>query len=78
VAKKKQKYYVVWIGAQPGIYKSWDKCKAQIQGYPGAKYKSFGSEAEAHQAFSQGAVRHEVRYSIEGLMSGEPITSASF
>lgn len=45
------KYYVVWEGYQPGIYDSWEECKAQINGYPGAKYKSFDSKTAATLAF---------------------------
>jgi len=51
MAKKKQKFYVVWVGAVPGIYKDWDSCNAQIRGYPGAKYKSFKTMEEAKEAF---------------------------
>lgn len=48
---KTKKWYVVWVGVNPGIYDSWAECKAQIQGYPEAKYKSFPSIAEAQEAF---------------------------
>lgn len=47
---KKQKYYVVWQGKQPGIYSDWDACKAQVQGVQGAQYKAFDTMAEAEQA----------------------------
>ncbi len=54
VAKKaKQKYYVVWRGYRPGIYNNWEVCKAQIQGYERAQYKSFGSLEEARLAFEK-------------------------
>ncbi|HMN89768.1 MAG TPA: ribonuclease H family protein [Saprospiraceae bacterium] len=49
---KKQKYYVVWQGLEPGIYESWQACQAQIKGYPGAKYKAFDSRYEAETAFA--------------------------
>jgi ribonuclease HI len=52
MAAKKQKYYVVWVGAKAGVYDNWDKAKAQIQGFPDAKYKSFESKAEADKAFA--------------------------
>jgi ribonuclease HI len=48
---KKQKYYVVWVGAKPGVYTHWDKAKAQIMGFPDAKYKSFETAAAAETAF---------------------------
>lgn len=47
----KQKFYVVWEGRKPGIYLSWDECKAQVDGLAGAKYKSFEKKEEAEQAF---------------------------
>ena len=47
----KKKWYVVWVGANPGIYENWAECKSQIQGFPNAKYKSFETMAEAQTAF---------------------------
>jgi len=49
---KKQKYYVVWNGHEPGIYDSWKACQAQIKNYPGAEFKSFVSKQAAEQAYS--------------------------
>ena len=51
MAKKKQKYYVVWRGNQPGIYDTWEECQAQVKGVAGAQYKSFESLPAAQQAF---------------------------
>ena len=48
---KSKKYYVVWVGARPGVYENWNDCKAQITAYPGAKYKSFPTQSEAVKAF---------------------------
>lgn len=47
---KKQKYYVVWQGKQPGIYTDWDTCREQVQGVQGAQYKGFDTLAEAEAA----------------------------
>ncbi len=58
MTKSKSKYYVVWVGQQPGIYSSWDECQLQIKGYPNAKYKSFKTESEAKAAFGESAVEH--------------------
>ncbi len=49
---KKKKFYVIWEGHQIGVFDSWDTCKGLIKNYPGAKYKSFPSRAEAEEAFS--------------------------
>ena len=46
----KKKYYVVWAGVQPGVYGTWAECKAQVDHYEGAKYKSFETEQEAREA----------------------------
>ena len=52
---KKQKYYVVWKGVNPGIYTSWTDCQLQIKGYDGALYKSFDTQEEAERAFESPA-----------------------
>lgn len=44
----KVKYYGVKKGLVPGVYTSWDECKAQVDGFSGAEYKSFKTEAEAN------------------------------
>jgi ribonuclease HI len=49
---KKQKYYVVWSGANTGIYTSWEECQAQVKGVEGAVYKSFKTKEEAEQAYA--------------------------
>lgn len=41
------KYYAVRVGRNPGIYCSWNECKAQIDGFSGAVYKSFKTAEEA-------------------------------
>lgn len=53
---KKQKYYVVWSGHNPGVYKSWQECQEQIQGFKGADYKSFKTLQEAQKAFETGEI----------------------
>ncbi len=47
----KNKFYVVWVGAKPGIYSSWAECQLQIKGFPAAKYKGFATRAEAEAAY---------------------------
>lgn len=43
------KYYAVKQGKKPGIYTTWDQCKAMVAGYPGAIYKSFKTLEEAKE-----------------------------
>lgn len=43
------KFYAVRVGKIPGIYTSWNDCKAVVHGYPAAEYKSFSSMQEARE-----------------------------
>lgn len=65
-AMANQKYYVVWSGKQTGIFKTWDECKVQVHGVPGAKYKSFSSEKEASEAFQ---MPHEQYKQLQSVSS---------
>lgn len=49
---KRQKYYVVWRGVEPGIYLTWEECKRQVKGFSAAKYKAFDTDAEAAAAYA--------------------------
>ncbi len=76
---KKTKFYVVWKGKRPGIYESWEDCKAQIQGFKGAQYKSFSNFAEAKKAYNgnyldyKGKTEKKSELSQEELLKiGEP------
>jgi len=50
---KQRKWYVVWHGHNPGVYDTWADAGAQVQGVPGAKYKSFDSRQAAEAAFAE-------------------------
>jgi ribonuclease HI len=69
----KQKYYVVWAGKQPGIYKTWAECQAQVNQFPQAKFKSYESLAEAEKAYQGGAKSYWGQVQSKG--SGVPKTS---
>ncbi len=47
MSKKRKLYYAVRVGREPGIYRTWEECKAQVDGYPKAQFKGFGSLADA-------------------------------
>ena len=51
-----KKYYAVRVGKTPGIYMTWDSCKAMVDGYPGAIYKSFTDITEA-ESFVAGTTK---------------------
>ena len=48
-----KKYYVVWEGKETGVFSSWNIVKKLVQGYEGAKYKSFVSKVEADKAIKK-------------------------
>lgn len=51
----KVKFYGVRKGKSTGIFTSWEQCKAQVHGFPGAEYKSFQTKEEA-EAYMKGPV----------------------
>lgn len=63
---EKRKFYVVWEGRVPGIYDSWEDCLEQVEGYPGAKYKSYSSQDAATEAF-RGDPREQMAFARELL-----------
>lgn len=64
----KNKFYVVWRGRETGIFEGWDKCKEQIEGYPGAQYKGYPDWEKAHEAH-QHSYWHET--AIKKVMAAE-------
>ncbi len=44
-----KKVYAVRCGREPGIYETWEACRAQVEGYSGAVFKGFRSREEAEQ-----------------------------
>ncbi|MDR3572578.1 MAG: ribonuclease H family protein [Anaerolineaceae bacterium] len=54
-----KKYYGVRNGRTPGIYDNWADCKAQIDKYPNAIFKSFPTEKEAQDYFNTATVQRK-------------------
>lgn len=54
----KKKYYVVWKGREPGIYKTWSDCQLQTLGFEGAVFKSFETLEDAEKAFDENPYHH--------------------
>ncbi len=73
IMAKKQKYYVVWRGSEPGVYESWSDCEKQIKGVAGARFKSFESRTLAEQAFRLGPDAGMAL--VERATQGEPLLS---
>lgn len=65
-----KKYYAVRKGKVPGIYMTWDDCKAQTSGYSGAEYKSFGTLEEAAQ-YIEGVAKNTITVETD---NGMPVT----
>lgn len=49
-----KKFYVVWVGRELGLFTKWEECKKSIEGFPGAKYKSYTNRYDAANAFKNG------------------------
>ncbi|MFT5445653.1 MAG: ribonuclease HI [Gammaproteobacteria bacterium] len=52
-SKLAKKYYVVWQGRKTGVFADWVSCKQQVDKFPGARFKSFSSRAEAEVAYGK-------------------------
>ena len=72
----KQKFYVVWEGHRPGVYTTWDACKKQVDGFNGAKYKSFESKAEAEAALKSNYWKFIKKAEPAAVSSGKTPRSA--
>ncbi len=53
MGKVANKYYAVRVGRKPGIYETWEECREQTHGYPGAVFKGF-PDLESAKAFRDG------------------------
>lgn len=58
----KSKVYAVRKGRTTGLFLTWDDCKAQVEGFPGAEYKSFSDSAEAMSYLGITADSGEVKF----------------
>ena len=45
----KKRFYGVRSGYQPGVYNSWEQCRAQVEGCPNSEYKGFATRHEAEE-----------------------------
>jgi ribonuclease HI len=68
VSKKKKQYYAVRSGREPGIYRTWEDCKAQVDGYAKAQYKGFYSLEDANAYLGQVRTNEPVAAKQSGAM----------
>ena len=73
-----KKYYAVRVGKVPGIYLTWNDCKAMVDGYPGAKYKSFPTIAEAEAFLGGVSAQIEGIAQIEGTATSKSAETYAF
>lgn len=64
MSESRRKFYVVWEGRAPGIYDNWEDCFEQVNGFPGARYKSYDSQLAATEAF-RGDPRAQLKFARE-------------
>lgn len=50
----KNHFYTVWSGRRIGVFSSWNECRLQVEGFPGAKFKGFPTRESAESAFRDG------------------------
>jgi hypothetical protein len=56
----KPKYYAVKRGRQPGVYRTWEQCERQVDGFSRCEFKAFTSEHEAQHYLHDNLYRNEV------------------
>ena len=54
------KYYAVRNGRKTGVFKTWAECEAQVNGYPGADFKSFPTDLLAEE-YMKGSTQEKIK-----------------
>ncbi len=63
-----KRFYVVWKGRHPGVYDDFNDAMEQVDDYPGALFKSYGSASEAAEAFRSGGGNRSESRTLGQLM----------
>lgn len=63
---KKKSHYVVKVGKNPGIYKTWAQCQEQVSGFPGAIFKGFETLEEAMEYQNEEVSQKQIQKQKEG------------
>lgn len=68
---KPKKFYAVKAGRKTGIFNTWDECKAQVDGFPSAQYKSFLTlgEAEAYLGIGKSTDKTEENFLNDPMLA---------
>lgn len=65
------KFYAVKKGKTTGIFNTWDECKAQVDGFPCAEFKSFKLRQLALEYLESGTLQSmDIDYSVEAYVDG--------
>ena len=70
-----KRFYVVWVGREPGVYTDLNDALDQVDDYPGASFKSYASSAEATEAFRRG-MRKSEKKELGNLLAGSQQVAA--
>ena len=81
-----KKVYAVRKGRTTGIFMSWDDCKAQVDGFAGAEYKSFADPSDAMEYLglkagadtADGAAEKLTKRTVPGVNSVRAYVDGSF
>lgn len=72
-----KKYYAVRKGRRTGIFTTWEQCRAQVHGFPGAEYKSFPTMEGAQNFMKLGTEGEEALPFDDGPVSDGPVCDES-
>lgn len=73
-----KKYYVIWQGAQTGVFDNWPQVQSLIAGQANAQYMGFTSKQEAEAAFADTYTKALMKRSLaKGGSSKAPSANSS-
>jgi len=73
MARKPRKgFYAVRVGRKPGVYETWEECRAQVDRYPNARFRGFPTLQEAEAFVKERTAQKNVVQAEHGLDSLPP------
>ena len=76
MSENRKKWYVVWVGTEPGVCDSWAECEERVKGYPGARYKGFATQEDAINAFRNGG--EDEMALLRAIATHEPVRYVNY
>lgn len=73
MADYSRRFYVVWVGRQPGVYDDFNDAMEQVDNFPGASFKSFPTAKAAAEAYRK-AEKQDANNELASLMINNPGT----